>query len=290
MLYNSGMMRVGSSRGFTMVETVIFLAVSSALFVSAMLLMSGQQAKTEFRQAIGEVQSRVDDVANDVSTGYYATNDDVTCRIDAGAPKVENGAAEKGTNNDCIFLGRAVQFGTDTDNTVINIYNIVGRRLDSVTQKPVTTLSEAVATLMGNQYDTSTMPSGLTVYNAFYKADPDAASIPINISGFVFASSLASFNAATGSIASGNSTVDVIAIPGSIYTSPTGFGSAVNTGLQSNPSTVVKNPGGGVGVCLDSGGTDQHIILRIGVGGDLASTLTIKNGKSSSDTTECGVI
>lgn len=34
-----------------------------------------------------------------------------------------------GTNEDCIYLGRAIQFGTDTDSDYWNVYSLVGRRL-----------------------------------------------------------------------------------------------------------------------------------------------------------------
>lgn len=277
MLYNPGMMRVGSSRGFTMVETVIFLAVSSALFVSAMLLMSGQQAKTEFRQAIGEVQSQVDDVANDVSTGYYATNGNVTCTADAAGVTIGTGTVN---NGQCIFLGRVVQFDVNAaGNTMINTYNVLGRRLDS-SNKPVSTLADASATLMESQYNTFVVPSGLTVYKTFYKSNPTDA-VGQEIKGFALVSSLASYNASDGGLLSGSSTVDVMPI----LDAGGSFADMTNSALRNvHP---IKNPGGGVYVCLDSGGTNQHVILRIGVGGDLASTLTIKNGKSINDTENC---
>lgn len=273
------MIRVGSSRGFTMVETIIFLAVSSALFVSAMLLMSGQQAKTEFRQAIGEVQSQVDDVANDVSTGYYSTNGDLNCKVGPlGPPQIVQAPTDnKGT---CIFLGRVVQFGVG-DSMTLGVYNLAGYRLDS-DSKPVTSLPDAVATLMANEgegYSATTMSGGLTVAKAFYQASVGGAKVPI--SGVAFTSTLASYNAAAGGLSSGSSTVNVIPITGSVGVNQGGFKSAAESQLRS--ASPVVNPGGGVHVCLDSGGTNQHVILSIGVEGNLASTLTIRNGKSASD-------
>lgn len=262
-------------------ETIIVLAVTSGLFVSAMIMMSGQQAKTEFRQAVGETQSLLDDTANDVATGYYSVDSTMKCYkflTDVGF--TAGTGQEKGTSSVCTFLGRVVQFAATTPDKT-STYSVAGLR----ELKPgvlATTLTEAKARVSPEQtmITTSVLPGGLTVQNAFYQATVGGAKVPI--SGVAFVSTLGS---STGSsLKPGVSSVDIIPLPGALNVAQGAFGAAATTTLQDG--LVVKNPQGGISVCLDSGGTNQHVILRIGVNGSMASELSIRNGKSASDS-EC---
>ncbi|HSX44369.1 MAG TPA: hypothetical protein VLE69_03715, partial [Candidatus Saccharimonadales bacterium] len=76
----------GQSGGFTIVETMIVLAVTGFMFFSAMLFISGQQAKTEFTQAAHETEAKINDVLNDVSTGVYNNKGDFRCDYIGGSP------------------------------------------------------------------------------------------------------------------------------------------------------------------------------------------------------------
>lgn len=279
------MQRVGDSRGFTIVETVIFLAVSSAMFVSAMLLMSGQQARTEFRQATGETQSRLDDVTNDVATGFYSSSSGLECFNFLGTPGFrQTSAQEKGTSPPCIFIGRAVQFGV-ADTTKMNLYTIAGfRQVSGVNTTSLdSTQAKATIAIEGSHpelVEQFILPAGLKVTKAFYQVAPGDAT-KVSISGFAVASSLANYGGVSGGLKAGASAVDIYPLPGSLNVSQNTFVSAANTSLRS--TTPVKNPTGGVSVCIDSGGTNQHFILRIGVSGSLGSTVEIKNGLTAAD-------
>ncbi len=279
------MNRVGDSRGFTIVETVIFLAVSSAMFISAMALMGGQQAKTEFRQAVGETQSRVDDVINDVATGYYSSSPSLECFNFLGTPGFRNTSGkDSGTNPPCIFVGRAVQLGVN-NNTKANLYTIAGFRQISGVNTTSLESSQAKATIATETnhpelIEPFVLPAGMKIAKAFYQATPgDPAKV--SVSGFAVASSLASYNIASGGLKAGASTVDIYPLPGSFNVSQNTFISGTNTTLRG--ASPVKNPAGGISVCIDSGGTNQHFILRIGVSGNLSTTVEIKNGLTASD-------
>lgn len=274
------MKRVGNSRGFTIVETVIFLAVSSGLFVSAMFMMSGQQAKTEFHQAVGETQSIIDDTTNDVATGFFLNPAQNTCS-DWNGPFVWGGAsAQRGNQLGCILLGRAVQFGDNINGQkALTIWNVVGLRKVSALGNNgplVSSLVEAKASVYAA--DTTMFSGGLTIKYANYLDPATSAKVPIG--GFAITSRLT--DNSTGGLNAGSTTADLIPLPVPMNSATTTFRTdGVEATLRS--ASPVKNPPSGVAICLDSGGTAQHVILRIGANGSLSSTYSIKSGSSSAD-------
>ncbi len=116
-----------SKSGYTLVEALIFLAVSSALAVSALAVISGQQAKTEFLQAVKTFESQVRDVGNDVSTGYFKRVGNVGCNAGGADSQaaLNSAGTSQGTNDECVLAGRVMHFENE-DN--IKVYNVVGRR------------------------------------------------------------------------------------------------------------------------------------------------------------------
>lgn len=88
--------------GFTVVETMIVLAVSSVLFLSVAALISGQLERFRTRDAVFNLESSVRDVLNDVTTGYYPeTGTNPTCN---------SKTANRGENDKCIIAGKKIQF------------------------------------------------------------------------------------------------------------------------------------------------------------------------------------
>jgi type II secretory pathway pseudopilin PulG len=102
-----------NNTGFTIVETLIVLAVSSAMFFSIAALVSGQVTRNQSRQAANSIEIYVRDALNDVSTGYYPeTGANFTCSDTGGAaPSVSNGGAiTRGSNATCVFAGKKITF------------------------------------------------------------------------------------------------------------------------------------------------------------------------------------
>ena len=98
--------------GFTIIETLIVLTVSGALFVSATYFLSGDQDRTEFTQSIQAVQSQIQQVINEVESGSYANTNNFTCSGTASGPSLTtSGTDAQGSNTGCIFLGKVIQFG-----------------------------------------------------------------------------------------------------------------------------------------------------------------------------------
>lgn len=118
--------------GFTVIETMIFLAVSGMMFASAILIFRGQQESTQFNQSVRQLDSYLSDVINDTASGVFPEVNDVECRFIAGSLSfVAAVDQESGQSNQCIFLGRVIQIGDGSfaqgaDGTLLT-YTMVGR-------------------------------------------------------------------------------------------------------------------------------------------------------------------
>lgn len=289
---------VKNSRGFTIVETVIFLAVTGALFTSTMLLISGQQAKTEFYQAVRDVQTRIQDVANDVSTGYYHNPGGFKCDADPSGPKVTPGGGpgdKQGTNEECIFIGRAIQFAPTPTSTseLINIYNIIGLRTVGglASGKEAATYSEAIPTAMfkatpsrtnaipPDVFQTAALQGGIKAkYVKYVQGGAET-----NVAGFAFMSTLASYSVATGMINPGSLSVDIVPVKNimaatSPAVSPVAFADNIDDFNNIAALGLPINPDGGIKICYENDGTNQYAMITLGVNRKLTSQVEIKTG------------
>jgi len=96
--------------------------------------------RTQFTVAMQEIETLIDDIKSDVRDGFF--NSTQRCRI-VGGNVVLSGAPNAGSNEECIFLGKVIDFG-NPDSTQYKVYTVVGRRFsDLLTKAPVTSLKEA---------------------------------------------------------------------------------------------------------------------------------------------------
>lgn len=131
--------------GYTIIEVMIFLLISSALLGSTTIMLSGRQERIRFTNAVESFDTKFKDLLNDVSTGYYPTDQSFSCKL-VGPPGSEDitfpplgGPAEQGTNTGCLFLGRATQL---TPGRNFDTFTIVGSQNG-------TDLTSAKAELLG---------------------------------------------------------------------------------------------------------------------------------------------
>jgi prepilin-type N-terminal cleavage/methylation domain-containing protein len=273
--------------GFTIIEVLIVLAVTGALFVSAAIMISGRQNQAAFDQSIRQIQSQIQQTLNEVATGFYSNNNNFQCTaaVAGQPPSLSAGSAAQGTNSGCIFLGKALQFraGNAIPEEFVT-YTVTGLRQGGAGGGESSSLAEARPVIVSPSIThgtagypdnsvTNTLQNGLTTARMWYN---NGAS-DVEIGAIAFVSSLAQFSG--GSIVSGAGQVSVVGIN--------------STALGANRTTVVEamnsdggnqlvnsplNPSKGVFVCFSSGGTDQYGVVKIG--GDsreLSVTLTIKN-------------
>jgi len=132
--------------GYTLIEVMLFLAISSIIFVMSLIVVQGQEANTEFRTSVDgvnqKIQQWIDQVANGLtgSTSDFA-NKSLSCSAAAvnGStyPVLSNAPAtnqERGANPDCIFMGKVIVVTSDpTSSNQIYAIPVVGLRLDPST-------------------------------------------------------------------------------------------------------------------------------------------------------------
>ena len=137
----------GHKRGYTIVEVLIVLSVTGALLGSAFYFMSGRSKRLSFENDLISFQTKVDDIINNVASGYYARSSNITCTVSSGNPVITSvDSSSRGTNPDCQFLGRAIHANTSWD--YYWVHNIIGLRKVNGTGALVATYSDSKARLL----------------------------------------------------------------------------------------------------------------------------------------------
>lgn len=131
--------------GYTLIEVMLFLAISSLILFIAILEMSGQTAETEFRTSVDAVNSKIHQWIDQVQNGESSNpstlaNANLNCSTTVKNSKtypqlLSSGTnVERGANPDCIFMGNAILV-TNNDTNSNHIYDIpiVGLRTNPST-------------------------------------------------------------------------------------------------------------------------------------------------------------
>lgn len=302
------------SHGYTIIETMIFLAVSAALFISAVVMIGGRLERERFEQAVRGFETELRDIANDVSTGYYVNSSDsgntFTCLATTVGVSFGSSSTEKGANKGCIFIGRAVQFApTGSDGKSFNVITLVGKQWESGFGSPVvnnyqeSTVTAVVQGASNAPFGTPDaaelvqVGSGVTVACVFYGTTSLNTTTPCDTTGATYIDTVAfitTFHGTSpeGHLESGSSQVDLV-VP--INGSSTASGSLgrdlesaaeqLNNYDQDDPNNsaddkTVKNPESGVFICLQSNGSEQFALLSLGgKSSRYSAQAQISNGK-----------
>lgn len=272
--------------GYTIVETLIFLAVSTAMFVAVVALVSGQQQKADFTQAVRNFESNMQDIANDVSTGYaaYPFRPGESCKVTGtNTVLIDNSAV--GAQQRCIFLGRAIQAvpGGANDQTY-QVYTVVGRQR-AAGGTEVTSLAEAtpvaLAPGLGSRASTPDLSQveRLNTAARIGKVTYTQGGVATEIGSFGFFTTFQGYNGA--SVNSGGLQVDLAPISNSTLSqSSASLVDRIDSHSASTSTITPLNPNGGVTICLISNGSDQHALIRLGGAGTgrLAVSSVINSG------------
>ncbi len=145
-----------SSGGYTIVEVMIVLAVTGMLFVMAWNLIGGRQKRVQFNEGIRETLTKVQSVISEVNNGYFKNASNLQCYVTNSSnwgtyypgsdpvpkfprPYVTTGGDKSAGNYqpECIFFGKAIQFGTDTDKNQLVTHTILANATTQVSAQTV---------------------------------------------------------------------------------------------------------------------------------------------------------
>lgn len=270
--------------GYTIAEVMIVLAVTGALFVSAMGLISGQQGRTQFTQDVRKVETDIRDVMNDVSTGYYPNVTSLKCTVGGSAPTIVSnpspGTDILGTNEACIYVGQALQFRS-------NLYvrhSIVGLRRDPATGLESANIVNAKIRSATPQNGSDTTPDATQTFNipagmrvgwVRYNGAQDIGTI-------AFIGEFAGLNATNLLQSKAGKQVDLVPVKASLLTdnkrqAAKSISDLTTVQVLASKEIIDKNPSTGISLCLTN--ESQQAIIVIG-GDDLSvgTRLTISGG------------
>jgi type II secretory pathway pseudopilin PulG len=261
-------MRVGiNTQGYTIMEVMIFLAVSGFMFVIAATLIQGKQQKTEFRQSMNASSAQIQGVINDVNNGFFPSNAGFSCTSDdtgnmpvLGPPVT--GSDSQGTKKGCVFMGKVMMFGGYPDaGRGYSLFTMAGRQYKGSMNAAVipSSFAEAKPRAVTGSPDFELtehdkLEGGTKLTKVFSGASTNT------LDGIGFYTSFGSYDSG-GTLQSGSQDVIVVAIPGSGNFDPDTAHMATEAQGNSIDSNVLANPD--ITMCF-YGGNDQYATIVLG--------------------------
>lgn len=261
--------RKSNEPGYTIVEVMIVLVISSTLFISAVTGYSQQNGRKQFTQGILELELTLQDILNDVGTGYYPNSGNFTCSISGARPSIVPGASEQGTNHDCIFVGRAVNLTSAFTDPTYEIYTIVGLRNKlAAPEESVDSLNTSANVAINNvgiagAIESKTLTGGINLKKVLIG---DGSTNTQSPGGFAVVSGFGG-TAVSGSGATTNQ-VSITSIDNTNYTASGSTSQVVtDANLANNIITLCIEEAGG-------GANARHATITIGKGSSLLDVET----------------
>lgn len=266
-------MRRLSRDGYTIIEVMIVLVVSVALFGTVITAMSAQANRTRFTQEVETFEQRLQDILNDVSTGYYPAKGvgEFSCSANytTGPNIVSASPQEQGTNLECIFIAKVLHFAPNGNDLAYNIYTMVGNRLASANGKEIANIAEARPKVLGvglpGTIDTGTLGAEVRITKVV------VLKTGTSIGGFGIISDFGKTNVVNNSVSGNASRVHLAAIGSTNLT----MNPAIFKAAAENPAANIDYPNYsnedlGIVICLREGGTAATNGRRasITIGGD----------------------
>lgn len=256
-------MKGGKNRqplGYTIVELMIVLAVTSFMFVIAATFINGKQAKTSFIEGTHEMASNLQGIIEQVTDGKYS-DIPLYCHYTGGGGPLNIDGTAPGTAG-CTLLGKFVHFqvlGTATA-TTYEVFSLAGAR--QVSGGPPTSFGVDTVTAITNPELTAqaTVPQNLEVKRVTVNGGTA-------VYGIGFVQSLG--NASSGTYVSGGQTVALVYAP-SLNSGDTAESAAAATlgNIQTANSATI---------CLTDGTRYAEIDLGSSKGNPLSAQLEVKN-------------
>ena len=252
--------------GFTILETIIVLTISSMIIASAMLLFRTRIPRAQFANSVNDLAIFFRDTYSHVSTGYYP-NTGYSCSAPSFVPQLSPGGGGVGTNQDCIYLGQAVKFGQSSctagqDCDELKSFTIFGSRKKN---------SNDLAISLADAHPQISDTYGIENYKIGYGLN--VKKVRDNINTYNGVSYTSSFGTAVVSDEPVGAT-QVELRPLSVSGGSLGLADGTFSSVFDSSSLSNSLPSEGILICLKSGTTDQYATILLGRGGNASSVET----------------
>jgi len=260
--------------GFTVLETIIVLTVSMGILSGMFVLFQQRIPKTQFNNAVGQMQTDIIDMYSQIVSGYYPGAEQITCNDGVVSQSV--GAGSLGQNEGCLYLGQAIHFGSNsacsasskdkcTENT---IYTIFGKSQKS--GSPATNINDTEPKI-----DQLASRVSNNAYSAYVTDVKNASTSPNqSISGFAF---VQEFSAGTNNANQGNKQISLLPLAPNYPSVSTNFKNNFNTAALSNGFSIK-----GVYICMDAGTGNQYAKIIVGGNKSLSDVSRVLYGDKTS--------
>ncbi len=285
--------------GFTLVEVMIFIAISGVLFILGLKNLIDTQQKDQFNVALGNIKSQLQVYLNDAANGNYQLPNGYYCVPSSPRLSVTNAVHVVTDSPDCSYLGSALYL---LNNGAINqskilIFPVFGYTfknnsiVDGFSQiKPnSTSLSDSLPVSNSNLFTTYNLPSSVSLSSVTFV---DNHGVKNNINLFLLLSNYNQYTA-SNSLNSGSQFSRIIPIIPLVspidYSSQIGV-NAVNyvdeltdqcsennslplpaytcrlntANLEISSSATPINPSSGISICLNDTNGSESANLTIG--------------------------
>lgn len=164
-----------NSRGFTVIEVMIFLAISGMLLIGALMASARLFANTRFQDGMLNFESQL-------QRQYEQAWSGVNPRLNGGCNNstVTGGSDTPGTT-DCLLLGKVVVFEPNSSNTYV--FKVVGTE-PALPPSSSLPLSQILAS-----YDPQSVPSSQELYDVpwgiYFQAGRRSDNAPVNAIAFL---------------------------------------------------------------------------------------------------------
>lgn len=264
-------------RGFTIIETLLFLAISGFIFTVSINQYTNQQRNVNFSQGVRDAQAVLSSIINESASSYAPDLKNFSCNVTpaglffTAGPPIDD-------NSDCIFLGKAFGAGfnpictinTPDDCSDTITIPIVGSRTDAtIPTAPVLVsdykqampfaLSGGVAPpVIPDFSERKKLNNNIGIYRTFIRASDGSSKTQIGAVAFIF--SLDNTNRISN-------TIDLVAIPVAPGGGSDKISAAINN-LKSGTdgSDYYKNPADGITFCIKDG-NNKVSAISVGAGG-----------------------
>ena len=114
-------------QGYTVIEVLIVLAISGVIFVSGVVMFSGQSNSTAFEQSMQDTNSEIATRIRGVGSSQFFNTEGYTCIVSGNPARAILTPSGGGTGQqDCLVVGTAVEVPTGASN--LYFYEVLGNR------------------------------------------------------------------------------------------------------------------------------------------------------------------